>query len=74
MYSYILIPPELSLVLRHQEVQICTPVNTCTTLRSNRCLNPGSIFYPDEGEVRHDTLDMEQILDVDDVSTAVCYI
>ncbi|GFO33735.1 myoneurin-like [Plakobranchus ocellatus] len=87
MYTCVLIPRELSLVLALQPSPSPSPSSraspghapspilpahqlvTCASVWSNSHLRPGTVFYPDEGEVRLDRLDMRVSPQEDDVST-----
>ena len=67
MYACVLIPRSLSLVLTlHPD-----PANVlemATAVWANRPLLQGHVFFPDEGELRLDKLEVFSALDDNDVS------
>ena len=73
-YAYVLIPQELSLVLGCHKPSSCgdsrfpVSMEMRARVRSNVYLLPGTVFYPEEGEVRIERLDNSHILEEDDVS------
>lgn len=76
MYACILIPRELSLVLTLHPNPMHV-LEMSAIVWSNSHLSPGTVFYPDEGEVRLDKIETRMVIPDEDVSrhlpiTVIC--
>ena len=68
METCILIPRELSLVLRLKSDQR-QPLEMGATIWANKTLAPGKTFGPEEGNIQLDTLEIYSQLPTHDVSS-----
>ncbi|XP_059165776.1 zinc finger protein 652-B-like [Physella acuta] len=66
MYACVLIPRELSLVITLHPNPMHV-LEMAATIWSNVHLPPGTVFYPDEGDVRVDRLDSRAVIRDDDI-------
>ncbi len=75
METCVLIPNELSLVLRpepnDENRQRFLP-EMGVTLWTNKTLHPGMTFYPEDGKVRLEKLEIYTLLKMKDVSNKAC--